>query len=127
MGSAFAGGERPRAPADRENPMSQFDNREEAFEKRFAVDEEIAFKSLARRNKLLGLWLAELLGLSGADAKAYADALVAGQVGAAEPDGVFETIERRLAAGRVEISENRVRRKIAEAAAQARAEIMAGR
>ncbi|MGD0723333.1 MAG: ATPase inhibitor subunit zeta [Roseiarcus sp.] len=107
--------------------MTEFDNREEAFERRFAVDEEIAFKALARRNKLLGLWLAELLGLAGAEARAHADALVAAQVGNPDPESVFETIRARLAARGVEMSENRIRRKIAEVAAQARAEIMAGR
>ncbi|WP_158816165.1 ATPase inhibitor subunit zeta [Methylocapsa sp. S129] len=107
--------------------MSEFDNREEAFEKRFAVDEELAFKALARRNKLLGLWLAQLLGLSGAEADSYAAALVAGQVGVADPDGLFKIIQTSLAQARVELSGNRIRRKMAETMDQAKAEIMAGR
>jgi hypothetical protein len=107
--------------------MSEFDNREEAFEKRFAVDEELAFKVLARRNKLLGVWLAELLGLSGGQAESYAAALVADQVGVADPDALFKVIQARLAEARVELSGNRIRRKMAEAGAQAKAEIMAGR
>src|SRR5260370_37764235 len=69
-----------RAPAWRFR-MSEFDNREEGFEKRFAVDEELAFKALARRNKLIGLWLAGELGLAAAEAKPYAEALVDAQVG----------------------------------------------
>src|SRR5690606_12998347 len=52
--------------------MSGFDKREEGFEKKFAHDEELRFKAMARRNKLLGLWAAELLGLSGDAAAAYA-------------------------------------------------------
>ncbi len=56
--------------------MSSFDKREEGFEKKFAHDEEIAFKALARRNKLLGLWAAEQLGKSGAEAEAYAKEVV---------------------------------------------------
>jgi hypothetical protein len=111
----------------RENAMSEFDNREEAFEKRFAVDEELAFKALARRNKLLGLWVAQLLGRSGADADSYAAALVAAQVGVANPDALFKTIQASLSQANVEMSDNRIRRKMAEAADQARAEIMAGR
>jgi hypothetical protein len=107
--------------------MGEFDNREEAFEKRFAVDEELAFKALARRNKLLGLWAAQLLGQSGADAESYANALVASQVGAADADGLFKTLQTTLAEAGVEMSDNRIRRKIAETADQARAEIISGR
>lgn len=107
--------------------MSGFEDREEEFEKRFAVDEEIKFKTLARRNKLIGLWLAQLLGHGGADADSYAADLVASQVGASDPDAVFETVQTRLANGAVEMSDNRIRRRIAEAMAQASAEIMAGK
>lgn len=56
--------------------MTTFDKREEAFESKFAHDEELRFKALARRNKLLGLWAAALLGKSGADAEAYAKEVV---------------------------------------------------
>ena len=56
--------------------MSTFDDRESAFENKFAHDEEMQFKANARRNKLLGLWAAELLGKSGAEADAYAAEVV---------------------------------------------------
>ena len=56
--------------------MTTFDKREEGFEKKFAHDEELQFKAMARRNKLLGLWAAEKLGKSGADAEAYAKEVV---------------------------------------------------
>jgi len=56
--------------------MSTFDDRESAFENKFAHDEEMKFRAVARRNKLLGLWAAEKLGLSGADADAYAKEVV---------------------------------------------------
>ena len=56
--------------------MSTFDQRQEGFEKKFAHDEELRFKATARRNKLLGLWAAELLGKTGADAEAYAKSVV---------------------------------------------------
>jgi len=56
--------------------MTTFDKREEGFEKKFAHDEELRFKAMARRNKLLGLWAAEVLGKSGADAEAYAKEVV---------------------------------------------------
>jgi hypothetical protein len=110
-----------------ESAMGEFDKREEAFENQFAVDEALSFKSLARRNKLLGLWLAQLLGMSGAEADAYAAALVASQVGVSETDGLFQTIQIRLAQAGVEMSDNRIRRKIDETTVQARTEIIAGR
>ena len=56
--------------------MTTFDKREEGFEKKFAHDEELRFKAMARRNKLLGLWAAGVLGKSGADAEAYAKEVV---------------------------------------------------
>ena len=56
--------------------MSTFDDRETAFEAKFAHDEEMQFKADARRNKLLGLWAAGLLGKSGDDAEAYAKTVV---------------------------------------------------
>lgn len=59
-----------------EGGMTTFDKREEGFEKKFAHDEELQFKAMARRNKLLGLWAAEKLGKSGADADAYAKEVV---------------------------------------------------
>lgn len=107
--------------------MSVFEDREEQFEKRFAVDEEVKFKTLARRNKLLGLWTAQLLGYSGGDADSYASSLVASQVGVSDPDAVFKTIQTSLSQGAAAISENQIRRKMAEAMTQAKAEIMAGK
>ena len=56
--------------------MTTFDKREEGFEKQFAVDEELKFKATARRNKMLGLWAAAKLELSGAEAEAYANRVV---------------------------------------------------
>jgi hypothetical protein len=56
--------------------MTTFDERKEGFEKQFAHDEELRFKAMARRNKMLGLWAAGLLGKSGADADAYAKEVV---------------------------------------------------
>ncbi len=56
--------------------MTTFDDREHAFEAKFAHDEEMKFKADARCNKLLGLWAAELLGKSGAEADAYAKTVV---------------------------------------------------
>ena len=75
--------------------MTTFDKREDAFEKQFAHDEELKFKATARRNKMLGLWAAEKLGLSGAEADSYALSVVMAEfedkadhdVGAQDPQG----------------------------------------
>jgi hypothetical protein len=56
--------------------MSKFDERQRSFESKFARNEEVKFKATARRNKLIGLWAAELLGKSGEDAEAYAKEVV---------------------------------------------------
>ena len=56
--------------------MSTFDDRETAFENKYAHDEEMLFKAQARTNKLLGLWAAELMGKSGDDAEAYAKEVI---------------------------------------------------
>ena len=56
--------------------MTTFVDRESAFENKFAHDEEMQFRAIARRNKLLGLWAAQLLGHSGATAETYADSIV---------------------------------------------------
>jgi hypothetical protein len=106
--------------------MGEFENREEGFEKRFVVDEEIAFKSLARRNKLLGLWLAQLIGRAGAQADSYASAMVAAQVGASD-EALFDSIKTALAQAKVEMSDNRIRRKMIETMAEARTAIVAGK
>src|SRR5262249_58669108 len=72
--------------------MTTFDKREEGFEKQFVLDEELRFKANARRNKFLGLWAAQKLGLSGAEADAYAKAVVmAGFEGSGDGD-VFRQI-----------------------------------
>ncbi len=103
-----------------------FDRRGEDFEKRFALNEELRFKALARRNKALGLWAAERLGRKGEAAEAYADALVAAQVGRGDDD-VAAALAHDFAAAGVDISAHRVGRKMAEVMAEAVAEIKAGR
>jgi hypothetical protein len=60
--------------------MTTFDKREEAFEQHFAHDEELRFKATARRNKLLGLWAAEKLGLGGSEANSYALSIVMSEI-----------------------------------------------
>jgi len=106
--------------------MSSFDRREEAFEKRFAVDEEITFKALARRNKRIGLWAAQLLGKDAAAAESYAAELVAAQAGGRGDDGLLGALRADFDRAGIEMSDHRIRRKLEEALAEARAELMAG-
>jgi hypothetical protein len=74
-----------------------FDKREEGFEKQFAHDEELRFKAMARRNKMLGLWAASLLGKSGADAEAYAKEVVLADFEEAGDDDVVRKVVKDLA------------------------------
>jgi hypothetical protein len=99
--------------------MSSFDKREEGFEKKFAHDEELRFKAMARRNKLLGLWAAGLLGKSGPDAEAYAKEVVLADFEESGDDDVFRKVVRDFAAGKIAQSEQDVRKKMNELLAEA--------
>ena len=74
--------------------MTTFDKREEGFEKKFAHDEELRFKATARRNKMLGMWAAAKLGMTGADADAYAKAIVMADLEEAGDGDVFRKIRK---------------------------------
>ena len=106
--------------------MTTFDKREEGFENKFAHDEELKFKAEARRNKLLGLWVAEKLGMSGDEANAYAREVVAAEVVGGGEAGVLGKVMGDLAAKGVAISEALVRAKMDELMAQAFAQVKAG-
>jgi hypothetical protein len=95
-----------------------FDKREEEFEKRFAHDEALRFKSIARRNKMLGLWAAERLGLSGADADAYARDVVMAEYAEGEHD-VFKKIRKDFDAKGIAQSDHQIRRTMDELLEQA--------
>ena len=105
--------------------MTTFDKREEGFEKKFALDEELKFKADARRNKLLGLWAAEKLGLSGDAANAYAREVVAADF---EPggDGAFRKVLGDLTAKGVAMTEPELRVKMDQLTATAVMQIKAG-
>ena len=106
--------------------MTTFDKREEGFEKKFALDEELQFKANARRNKLLGAWAAEKLGLSGADADAYAKAVVLADFEEAGDEDVFRKVRADLdAKGKTDITDQQLRQTMNELLAKAVAEIKA--
>jgi len=107
--------------------MTTYDKREEGFEKKFAVDEELKFKANARRNRLLGLWAAGKLGLSGAEADAYAKDVVAADFEEAGEEDVFRKIRQDLDAKGVTESEQQIRRVMSELMAKAVLEIQAGK
>lgn len=104
--------------------MTTFDKREEGFEKKFAHDEELQFKALARRNKLLGLWAAELLGKSGDDANAYAKEVVLADFEEAGDGDVLKKVVKDLEGKGV--TEAQVRAKMNDLLATAVAQIQAG-
>lgn len=107
--------------------MTTFDKREDAFEKQFAHDEELKFKAEARRNKLLGLWAAEKLGKSGADADAYAKEVVAADFEEAGDADVLRKVMADFAAKNVAVTEQAIRAKMSELIAVAAAEVKAGK
>jgi hypothetical protein len=97
-----------------EGAMSSMKDREEGFERKFAHDEEVKFKATARRNKLLGLWVAEKLGKSGAEGDAYAKEVVMSDVEEAGEEDVFRKVKADLDGAKVEVSEHQIRRKMQE-------------
>jgi hypothetical protein len=107
--------------------MSTFDKREDGFEKKFAHDEELRFKATARRNKLLGLWAAEKLGKSGADADAYAKSVIIADMEEAGDEDVVRKIRKDFDAAGVTQSDHQIRRTMDELLAVAAEEIKAGK
>jgi len=105
--------------------MTTFDKREQGFEKQFARNEELKFKATARRNRLLGLWAAEKLALTGAEGDAYAKEVVMADFEEAGEHDVFRKIRRDFDAKGVTQSDHQIRRTIDELMAKAIAEIKA--
>jgi hypothetical protein len=105
--------------------MTTFDKREEGFEKKFAHDEELRFKANARRNKLLGLWAAEKLGIAGAEADAYAKTVVMADFDEAGDDDVFRKIRKDFDDKGVAQSDHQIRRTMVDLMEQAITQIRA--
>ncbi len=106
--------------------MAGFEDRKKAQENKFAHDQELVFKATARRNKLLGLWAAGKLGLSGADADAYAQSVIKADFEEAGDDDVFRKVKGDLDAKGVAVSEHQVRREMDELMKTAIEQIKAG-
>jgi len=105
--------------------MTTFDKREEAFEQRFAQDEELRFKATARRNKLLGHWAAEKLGLAGADADSYALSIVMDDIEGNHD--VMQKIRKDFDLKGVAQSDHQIGRVMSELMEKAIADIKAGK
>jgi hypothetical protein len=103
--------------------MTTFDKRKEGFEKQFAHDEELRFKAMARRNKLLGLWAAEKLGLAGAEAEAYAKQVVMADFEESGDRDVFRKIRKDFDEKGVKQSDHQIRRTMEDLLVQAVAAI----
>ena len=106
--------------------MTTFDKREEGFEKKFALDEELQFKAGARRNKLLGLWAAEKMGITGGEAEAYAKSVVVADFQEAGDEDVFRKIRADFDSKSVAQSDHQIRRTMNELMATAVEQIKAG-
>ncbi|MBV8103966.1 MAG: DUF1476 domain-containing protein [Hyphomicrobiales bacterium] len=103
-----------------------FQDRENTFEKQFANDEAIRFRAVARRNKAVALWAADLKGLAAPDAEKYADDFVAAQVGHSD-DHVAAALKADLDRGDVDLSDHRLRKKMDEEMAEALASVKSGK
>ncbi len=103
--------------------MTTFDEREKGFEAKFKHDQELQFKVTNRRNKLLGLWAADLLGLRGDEAESYAKEVIASDFEEPGEEDVFNKVSADFAARNVDMSEHMIRRKMEELSVTAREQI----
>ncbi len=106
--------------------MTTFDDREKAFENKFAHDEELEFKAAARRNRMLGIWAAGLMGLEGDHVEEYARAVVKSDFEQPGDEDVLRKVFKDLSASGVKATEGTVRGKMDELLAVARDQIKNG-
>ncbi|HEX8420057.1 MAG TPA: DUF1476 domain-containing protein [Sphingomonas sp.] len=104
--------------------MTTFDEREQAYEAKFARDEEMAFRIIARRNRLLGVWAAELMKLTPEEADAYSKAVVHAEFEEAGDDDVVRKLLGDLTAAGIDVDEVTVRRALDEQSVEARRQLM---
>jgi hypothetical protein len=104
--------------------ISSFDDRERAEEAKFAMDSATEFKVMGRRNKLLGLWAADLMDLHGAEADAYAKEVVLSDLEEAGDEDVFRKVRGDFDAKGVDRSDQRIREQMAELLPIARDQVM---
>ena len=107
-------------------PMNTFKDREKGFESKFALDQEQEFKAMARRNKLLGLWAAEKMGLSAESSEEYGKAVVRADFEQPGEEDVFRKIAGDFKGSGLTVSEGEIRSKMDELASMARDQVRAG-
>ena len=104
--------------------MTTFDEREKVFEDKYKHDQDLQFRVEVRRNKLLGLWVAELLGIEGADAEAYAKEVVRADFEEPGVADVIRKIQGDAAPKNLDLSEHRIRKKMDELTVIAKEQVM---
>lgn len=104
--------------------MTTFDDRERAFEAKFAMDEEMAFRITARRNRLLGQWAAEKLGLTPEETDAYAKAVVQADFEESGDEDVIRKLVGDLTAAGIDIEEAEVRQAVETQTVEARRQLI---
>lgn len=104
--------------------MTTFDDRERAFETKFARDEEMLFRIVARRNKLLGQWAAKLMGLTPEETDAYSKSVVQAEFEEAHDEDVVRKLLGDLTAADVEMDEATVRKALDDQTVEARRQLM---
>jgi len=105
--------------------MSAFEDREKAFEAKFKLDEETAFKVNARRDKLLGLWVAEQLGLTGQQAQVYARSVVYSDLADSHHDAMIAKLKGDLDRAGIHKTDAELRAQMDSLLAAAREEVVA--
>lgn len=104
--------------------MDSFKDRERAEEAKYALDQNTEFKIMARRNKLLGLWVADLMGLDGDEAAAYAKTVVLSDLEEAGDNDVFRKVRADIDAAKLDRSDARIREQMAELLPVAREQVL---
>jgi len=106
--------------------MTTFDDREKGFEAKYALDQDQEFKAVARRNRLLGLWAAEKMGLSPESAEEYAKAVVRADFEQPGEEDVFRKVDQDFRGAGLQVSEGEIRSKMDELGSIARDQIRTG-
>jgi len=106
--------------------MTQFDDRKRAQEKKYELDQEAEFRAQARRARLTGLWAAELMGMSGAPADAYARSVILSDLEEAGAEDLFRKVKADLVAKGVAPSDHMIRARMEEFLIEARKQVAAG-
>jgi hypothetical protein len=106
--------------------MTTFDDREKAFENIYARDQEMQFKVIARRNRLLGAWAANLMGLTDVEAESYAKDVVRADFEEAGDEDVIRKVLGDLTSAGIECDEARIRETLEHKAAEAKRQLMEG-